>query len=169
MRTQATQTDVRKSQPSVSVQAAKIPDVPRAQQKKVKQFYFLNILFYFLIYQSWMVSESVQTNGLVSPPGHPLCNTNHPPQNWFQSLHRPHHKQNGQHGEFHVQVYNLDSNTTTSNFSPPRTSTPLSGQVNTDTRYDNMRDERIPKHAPNRSIYDFIFQYNLKIDSFNMK
>ena len=35
MRTQATQTDVRKSQPSVSVQAAKLPDVPRAQQKKV--------------------------------------------------------------------------------------------------------------------------------------
>ena len=75
-----------------------------------------------------MVSESCQTNGLVSPPGqHPGPTL--PPQHWFQSLHRP-HQRNGR-SDFHVQVYNLDSDTPLisatkdTEFAPPRTSTPL--------------------------------------------
>lgn len=78
-----------------------------------------------------MVSESCQTNGLVSPPGqHP--GPTQPPQHWFQSLHRPHHRHlPSDHSDFHVQVYNLDSDThlnsaaKVTEFVPQRTSTPL--------------------------------------------
>lgn len=75
-----------------------------------------------------MVSESVQTNGLISPPGHLMTpSLNQPPPHWFTSLNRPHHQRNGGHGGYQVQVYNLDIAPTeaNSNFSPPRTSTPL--------------------------------------------
>ena len=85
---------------------------------------------HFSSFQACMVSESVQTNGLISPPGHLTTPShNQPPPHWFTSLNRPHHHRNGGHGGYQVQVYNLDTPPTevsNSNFSPPRTSTPLS-------------------------------------------
>ena len=57
-----------------------------------------------------MVSESVQTNGLVSPPGHktgPVLTA--PPQQWFNSLNRVHHPHHPGLAGYQVQVYNLDT------------------------------------------------------------
>lgn len=108
MRTQATQTDVKKN--LVQNPNIQVPTSPRLQQK------------------SWMVSESVQTNGLVSPPNH---SSNLPP-NWYGQG-RPYAVQTlpnrGHPQQYQVQVYNLDSpigSHSPKNFIPQCTSSPLS-------------------------------------------
>ena len=89
MRTQATQTEVKKSCQGQQTPASVAPTVhqkhaasPRVQQK------------------AWMVSESVQTNGVISPSSN------------YQSLGR---------AGYQVKVYDLDAPAeNSSKFSPPR-------------------------------------------------
>jgi len=107
MRTQATQTDVKKNQ--FQTPNHQLPTSPRLQQK------------------SWMVSESVQTNGLKSPPNH----VSNLPPNWY-SQNQPYTAQTlprGHSQHYQVQVYNLDSpiaSQSPQKFAPQCTSSPLS-------------------------------------------
>ena len=108
MRTQATQTDVKKiqTQPPSNVSTATALQQKHASSPggKLKVFFFSFFLISkFSIWQTWMVSESVQTNGLTSPS--------------YPSLKRAQSARAG----YHVQVYDLDAPIQrNSNVSQPR-------------------------------------------------
>ena len=134
MRTQATQTDVKKSQTQApsNVSAATATTLQQKQASspgaKLKVFLFSFFLIVkFSLWQTWMVSESVQTNGLMSPS--------------YPSLKRAQSARAG----YQVQVYDLDAPTQrNSNISQPRRNCPsVDQQVNYSSNsvkldYDNI-------------------------------